>query len=331
MTSTFANRLLLVTSTKVLVGMALLTITLGVLGDGPFFMVLFYTVLALWSLLFSYRLVIVNAANETEVPVNTVNDAGYQSAVIEEVAPSYNAPVPLEESVAVNHFGADVPPNLPVVGYSSMVVDVDGIDVPHTPVPATTDDLAYSLEEQAHAARVLLSSDALRHFLATVPKDRDPRVVMASVISLGKQQFPSEDGWVVINEERMSEVCVSCLASAFPAASSAAPYVPMVVPEGTGSLAEMIASSNVGAAFALIGHRPMFSLSDAVADFDALYRTRRGESTHVSALLTESTKDISDDTLRKIMTALTSALDGMYNDEAEAVKTAIMKAVKVRG
>lgn len=328
MNPSFTNRLLFVTSTKVLLGVALFTVTLGVLGDGPLFLTLFYIVLAVWSLLLSYRLVIINTANV----VRSVVDEGVselESVGSEEQ--SLSVPIVSPQMVTNHQFGSDVPPNLPVVGYSSIVPTDSVTKESEVPPPVSRDDLVYGLEEQAHAARVLLSSDALRHFLATVPKDNDPRTVMASVITLGKQRFPSEDGWVVINEERMSEVCVSCLASAFPVASNEAPYVPMVVPEGTGSLAEMVATTNVGAAFALIGHRPMFALSDAVADFDALYRKRRGESTHVSTLLTESTKDISDDTLRKIMTALTSALDGVYTNEAEAVKTAIMKAVKVRG
>lgn len=331
MTSSFVNRLLFVTSTKVLILLALLTIAVGVLGDGLFFMVVFYVVLAVWSLLLSYRLVIINASGELVVGAEVSSDVSRRPDMFPATVLPHSQPVLPVEPVAINYLGADVPPNLPVVGYRSVGAAMDSSDDSPVSAPATGDDLVYALEEQAHAERVLLSSDAMRHFLATVPKETNPSAVMASVITLGKQQFPSEDGWVVINEERMREVCVSCLASAFPVSSSAAPYVPMVVPEGTGSLAEMIASSNVGAAFALIGHRPMFALSDAVADFDAIYRKRRGEATHVSTLLSEVTKDISDDTLRQIMAALTSALDGMYNDEAEAVKTAIMKAVKVRG
>lgn len=321
-----------------LVAIFVCTIGLGLVSTNLVLSAFFYGTLVVWSLLVSVRLVVMNAVRtarstppqpQSQLPVSTQ----IRSDLFVDTVTVGERPFVVKQTVTVEApHDSDIPLNLPVVGYQNVLPVSDATAKVTMPSPAfhTDADLAYQLEEQAHLARVLLSSDALRHFIASVPDSSSPHDVLASVIELGKQRYPSEDGWVVLNEERMGEVCVQCLASAFPT-SAEAPYVPVVIPEGTGSLAEMIAGGNVSAAFALIGHRPMFSLSDAVADFDALYRQRQGEATRVSELLRETATSISDDTLRQVMTALSSALDGMYTDEAEAVKTAIMKAVRVRG
>lgn len=302
---------------------AFATISLGVFGSGPIVLGLFYVLLVTFSTLVSYRFVLVRAFKEA-----AVLEAGLPH--IDADAPSPHPDI-FVERVVVDHRphvqfnDTNVPANLPVVGYGSV-----GQANETTAEAQDAAELARALETQAHTAHVLLSTDALRHFVATVPPGTDPEALMTSVIANAKSRFPSEDGWVVVSESRMRDVCVTCLASVVPA-SSTEPYAPTVIPEGTGSLAEMIALGNLGAAFALIGHRPMFALADAVADFDALYRSRRGEETNLSALLRDTTDSMSEDTIKAVINALTSALDGTYTNEAEAVKTAIMKAVKVCG
>lgn len=323
MPTTFVSMLSTIATTHVLVFMAVATIALGVFGSGPVVLGLFYVLLVTFSTLVSYRLVLVRTFKE--------------AAVLEAGLPHIDANAPVVhpdifvERVSVDHrplvqfSDSNVPANLPVVGYSSFQQAAQTTE-------AAEDDaeLARSLETQAHKAHVLLSTDALRHFVATIPAGTEPEALMAGVIATAKSRFPSEDGWVVVSESRMRDVCVTCLATPI-VASSTEPYAPTVIPEGTGSLAEMIAEGNLGAAYALIGNRPMFSLADAVADFDALYRQRQGQNTTISALLTELTTTMSDDTIKAVITALTSALDGTYTSESEAVKTAIMKAMKARG
>jgi len=125
----------------------------------------------------------------------------------------------------------------------------------------------------------------------------------------------------------MQELCVVCAANAVH--SSTAPYIPAVIPEGSGSLAEAIVGGNVLAAYELIGHRPMFALADAAADLDAVYRIRRGGNAVASELLMKSTASLTDAQILAMIEALTGALDGTYNDEASAVKMSIMKAIKV--
>jgi hypothetical protein len=305
------------TTFRVLGFLALVTAALGVYGDGAVMQGLFLAVLVLFSALVSYRITIMPSMIDEAEPVVVVK--------AEDKRPDlFPATITPDTRPLVTFTDPAVPANLPVVGYantaSDSVVDTAQHDA----------EMARALETQAHQAHVLLSTDALRHFIATVPPGQDPASLMASVIMTARDRYPSEDGWVVISEARMREVCVRCLASAVPA-SNTEPYVPTVIPEGAGSLAEMIALGNLGAAFALIGHRPMFALADAVADFDAVYRARRDSSVAVSDLLRQATASTSDETVKAVISALTSALDGTYTDEAEAVKTAIMKAIKAHG
>jgi hypothetical protein len=323
MTTTFVSTLSTIATTQVLVFMAVATIALGIFGSGPIILGVFYVLLVTFSTLVSYRLVLVRAFKES-----AVLEAGLPH--IDADAPAahpdiYVERVTVDRRPLVQFTDTNVPANLPVVGYSSVAQAAE------TTEEAQDDaELARALETQAHEAHVLLSTDALRHFIATVPPGTEPQSLMASVITSAKARFPSEDGWVVVSESRMRDVCVTCLASVVPT-SSTEPYAPTVIPEGTGSLAEMIAEGNLGAAFALIGNRPMFSLADAVADFDALYRQRQGQDANTSALLNDLAVTMNDDTIKAVINALTSALDGTYTDEAEAVKTAIMKAIKARG
>ena len=297
---------------------------------GPLLTFLFYFILMLWALYLTYVLVIKrdvlggyklateHIVAETPTPEEVRPDVFVKSVQVPPTPPS-----------------AVLPPDLPtgevVIGYQSLMT---AAAVAHgTPVAQNSAHLAgeaeiTALENQAHARHALLSSDAVRHLIGTTEVGARGEA-LDEVIKLAKAKFPAEDGWVVINEERMRELCLACQAK--PMQSTTAPYIPATVPAGAGSLAEAIVTGNVLAAYAMIGHRPMFALADAAADLDALYRLRRGESATVSNLLKTATTNLSDSQIEEMITALTSALDGTYNNEAAAVKMAIMKAIKVLG
>jgi hypothetical protein len=310
----------------VLLGLGLAGV--GWFGDGTLAVVLYYVLLGMFASVVSYRLTIVpylvvapgeqSVSGPARLPHITATEALAHPDI-------FVPAVTVDTRPLVQFKDPDVPANLPVQGYENLA------QATKTEAEAEADAaLARALEDQAHRSHVLLSTDALRYFIGSVPPGTVPADLMASVIRSAEQRFPAEDGWIVVSESRMREVCVLCL-SPITSSPETEPYVPTVVPPGAGSLAEMIASGNLGAAYGLIGHRPMFALADAVADFDALYRSRNGQDTNTSSLLKEVTVDIPTDTIKAITNALTSALDGTYTDEAEAVKTAIMKAIKVRG
>lgn len=162
--------------------------------------------------------------------------------------------------------------------------------------------------------------------MSTIANDTDRKAELEKVIKEGMEMYPLEDGWLILNEARMQNVCVTCQTNA---ASKIASFTPTIVPEGAGSLAEAIVVGDTKAAFALLGNRPMFALADAAADFDAVIHKRAGKHARISALLAESSAKLSDEQLKEMATALTSALDGTYNTENEAVKMAILKAIAV--
>lgn len=213
----------------------------------------------------------------------------------------------------------DAPVNLPTN-------ETPSIGFENTEVVATTQgdnqNSATELENLAHTQKALLSSDAVRYLVSTTEKE-DRKDVLEAVITEAKKNYPLEDGWMVINESRMQNLCAECKN-----AIAKTEFTPTVVPAGASSLAEAIVTGNLAAAYELIGSRPMFALADAAADLDALYRTRKGGEAQVSDMLIKETTDLSDEKIVNMISALTGALDGTYSDEASAVKMAIMKAVK---
>lgn len=205
----------------------------------------------------------------------------------------------------------------PVIGYGAAAVEEVIEEVKE--VTAETKAM-HMLEARAHEQHALISSDALRVIVRDVPTDAERTAELDALIAKAKAQYPTEDGWIVLNLARL-EALVQ-------AAPTAAPEVAAET-VGVGSLAEAIALGDIEAAYALIGQRPMLALADAAADFDALYRKRQGEDTDVSDLLVSTLGARSDEEIVAVVKTLTSALDGTYKTEIDAVKVAIMKAVRL--
>ncbi len=219
-----------------------------------------------------------------------------------------------------------VPHNLPIADVHT-AQDV----FESTTLQLDSDQELTALENQAHAHKVLLSSDAMRFFIAHVTEEKRA-ATLTQVIINARNSFPSEDGWVVVNLQRMEELVDSAIGnntdSIFTQKTedeTPATYVPITA----GSLAEAIIIGNTQAAYEMIANRPMISLADAASDLDAVYRKRRGEQVSISNMLEAYTRELSNDKLEAVIGALTSALDGTCTDEATAVKMAILKAIKV--
>ncbi len=292
---------------------------------GPILTLLFYILLMAWSLYIAYLLVI-RRNIIGRLPLQSAVQSGLlmsQSVNPDLLVVKVQAPeIPASSSLPIN-----LPTGTPVIGYSN-VVDSVVIDNVSNNAHHMIDDVEMTrIENHAHAERVLLSSDAIRHFITTTSSMPERMDALDQVIQAAKAQYPAEDGWIVLNENRMQELCVVCMANKVQ--SSQATYIPTVIPEGAGSLAEAIVTGNIIAAYELIGHRPMFALADAAADLDAVYRIRRGGEAVASELLMKETAALSNEQILKMIEALTGALDGTYTDEADAVKISIMKAMKV--
>lgn len=278
---------------------------------GPALTIFFYTLLAAWALFVTYLIVARPRTAVSIVEGPSVAVQAMQKA--EAVRPDVFAPS-IAASVAT--LPTNLPTGTPVIGYENMPAATEEVNAHHV-----NDDIVAGIENRAHEQKALLSSDAIRHFVAHTEGTLERDEVLDEVIAKAKGKFPLEDGWIVINEARMRELCeVKTVATTS--------FTPAIVPEGSSSLAEAIVTGNIVAAYEMIGNRPMFALADAAADLDSVVRNRRGEDNKISDLLALETAKLSDQKIKNMIAALTSALDGTYTDEASAVKMAIMKAVK---
>lgn len=293
---------------------------------GPALTILFYVLLTAWALFVTYLIVVRRrpVMGGMTGAIATFPAAGV--AAMNQAEEAHPHMFPSEASVVASTATQVFPANLPVaamapvIGYGNVVETFNPVNPHHV-----TNTIVTDLENRAHSQMALLSSDAIRHFIATTEGTLERNEALDTVIAQAKGHYPLEDGWIVINEARMQSLCETCLARV---ASDTAPFVPTMVPAGSSSLAEAIVTGNIVAAYEMIGNRPMFALADAAADLDAVVRARRGEATKISNLLNTETAKLSEEKIKNMITALTGALDGTYTDEASAVKMAIMKAVK---
>lgn len=292
---------------------------------GPIMTFFFYALLVVWALYISYLLIM---RNRTVTPSGKT-ESYHQSETgisLMKQAESIRPDVFVQQVQSPSRGVNVVPSNLPV-GNVAVVQDDDMSTKAEAVNPHQVDDnVVTNLENRAHQQRALLSSDAIRHFIGSTAGELEREEALDKVIADAKKTYPLEEGWIVINEQRMRNLCEECKVNN--TSNEQVSFSPATVPEGTGSLAESIVTGNIVAAYQMIGSRPMFALADASSDLDAVYRRRKGGDDKVSDLLIKESEKYSDEQLKEAISALTSALDGTYNDEASAVKMAIMKAVK---
>ncbi|MCA9361722.1 hypothetical protein KC845_04180 [Candidatus Kaiserbacteria bacterium] len=291
---------------------------------GPLLTFIFYTLLTLWAAFVAYLFAIrrdsfggVQFAGNGEVTndLYETKKAEVAEQATARFASATAAPAKVESVVA------EVPTNLPV---ATNVAPVIGYQASYQTQELSEDELELNeLENRAHAQKALLSSDAMRYLLNTEPTLEAQALKLDAVIRVAKVTFPTEDGWIILNLPRMEALLGDMTKTE---------EVSMVSNKAvttSGSLAEAIVTGNIVAAYEMISNRPMVALADAASDLDALYRSRKGGNGVVSDLLHTETAKLSDEQIEAMISALTSAIDGTYTDEASAVKMAIMKAVKV--
>lgn len=290
---------------------------------GPIMTALFYLLLIAWALYVAYVLVarkqsVVNNGLVGGVVLPNDNQQAMKKAEV--ARPDMFAPVTVRMPVLNTLAPSNLPTGTPMIGYENHVEEV--ASNPHQ----VTDEMVTALENRAHTQKALLSSDAVRYFIANTNNADERNKNLDAVIADAKKHYPLEDGWIVINESRMKNICSECQLNE--AVAAVLPPTPTVIPEGSGSLAEAIVTGNIVAAYEMIGNRPMFALADAASDLDSVVRHRKGEKQVISDLLLSETEKLSDEKIKNMITALTGAIDGTYTDEASAVKMAIMKTVK---
>ncbi|MFT5036794.1 MAG: hypothetical protein ACI9VM_000359 [Candidatus Azotimanducaceae bacterium] len=336
-------------------GIALTSVPYTGFEAGPALTMLFYILLAAWALFIAYTLVFrkdpiscvskastlpketlravgLSTTESTQAPQMSEAEVYVASATAQAVIPPVAPVAPVATVAPVT----SAPPNLPtgqapIVGYAQAAL------VASTVADTEDDELSQEmkeLEDRAHQHRVLLSSDAMRHLVAVCPKEINRLLFLEQVVGEAKVSFPSEDGWVILNLERMQTLCenrtknVTQSGKIEVAEDKKVHVADVQLPEGVGSLAEAIVTGNLAAAYELIGNRPMFALADAAADLDAVYRGKKGDQVVVSNMLAAKTAQLEMKQIEDAIAALTGAIDGTYTDEVAAVKMAILKAIK---
>jgi hypothetical protein len=152
---------------------------------GPFLTMLFYGLLLLWALYLAYVLVVRKNGGAGTLAMATGAP----------VAPV--APVVAASHVSTPRFVAPVAEvaATPVVGYAAVTATTD----------AAYEAAAEKVEDAAHAQHVLISSEAMRHFIGATSEEIRTETLTA-ILAKAKASYPAEDGWVVLNIDRMKSV-----------------------------------------------------------------------------------------------------------------------------
>ncbi|MBX9906905.1 hypothetical protein K2X96_03340, partial [Patescibacteria group bacterium] len=302
---------------------------------GPFLTSVFYTLLALWSLAVAYVLVIkrgsvlgfslpfaqpVMGGHGTLMPHNEFV-AHHEARAHAHVTPAVFAPVAHTSHAHVAPTHA-VPENLPTIGYAQHVASKEVAHEVVAPAGERT-TIAY-LEDAAHAHNVLLSSDALRAIIDQGETLHDNETLLTEVIARAKGAYPREDGWIILNRERVTALFADEESEEDTEVEEVSTPVHV---EGSSTLAEAIVTSNTTLAYQKLGESPIFALADAAEALDAVVRARRGAGS-ASDMLMRAAAGVTDEKLKNAVVALTSAIDGTYDDESAAIRLAIIKALK---
>lgn len=287
---------------------------------GPFLTSVFYTLLALWSMAIAYVLV-VKRESVFGFSLAQRQALAYGSG---SVIPhdTYRESAPVVESATTM---TEAPMNLPFAtqGYENiwngMAVASEEKETDETEAPL--EDLMSTLENDAHAHNILLSSDAMRLVIDHAGSAEAASLLLQNVIERAKASFAREDGWIVLNRERVMAL--------FPSASAVeTPIVATPVAVGAHTLAEAIVTGNTTRAYEAIGHDPIGAVADAAEALDAVVRARRSASVSAPDMLVRASAHIADQKIKEAVTALVSAIDGTYADEEAAVRLAVIKALK---
>jgi len=165
---------------------------------GPFLTGLFYTLLGLWGAAVAYILVVKKGSIfGFALAGGTAKAATAASFAPSVVSASVATESPVETETAV-------PSNLPVGAYPEM--DTETVDDTSTEAEGEADAEMSMLEERAQESRVLLSSDALNFIKAQAGTFQAQLTFLDMAVHAAKSKYPTEDGWLALNKERLLQL-----------------------------------------------------------------------------------------------------------------------------
>lgn len=178
---------------------------------GPTLTALFYTLLALWSLAIAYVLVVKRGTVfGFALPEGNRMVHSYESVIPHREYRAQSTMTVAEPvaTIPVREATPFAPHNLPIVESD----ETDESDDSETEEEAdedtldADDEVLTQIENRAHAENVLLSSDVLRAVSEQGETMDEKLIVLTEVISRAKATFPREDGWIILNRERMHQL-----------------------------------------------------------------------------------------------------------------------------
>jgi len=200
--------------TPLVAGISLTKVPYTGFDAGPSLTSLFYLLLILWGLAVAYVLVL------RKDSVLGVTFPKTQTAAVPQiphihVAPTVKEPIVIAQKPIVASAPAPAAPRGLLVATRNAAVGYEAFyemstteenemeEIVET-VPERDDSADMeTLEARAHDAHILISSDALRFIMGQSPKLEERIEVLDMVIDVAKSTYPKEDGWVIVNKERI--------------------------------------------------------------------------------------------------------------------------------
>ncbi len=224
-------------NTPIVAGISLSRLPYTGFDAGPFLTAVFYTLLIVWAFVVAYFLVIrresVLGVSLRAKTVKGANSIAYLPGPVEPsvVVPSMTTPRVTAPAVSRMEYVPSVltpPRKLPhgdmaskhaPVGYEAyyegygetipeptfVPTDIANLPIGELEIPEATQatDDTELLENRAHDAHILISTDALNFIMAQSRMTNERIELLDMVIGAAKANFPKEDGWVVVNKERI--------------------------------------------------------------------------------------------------------------------------------
>lgn len=266
----------------------------------------------------------------------------------------YVAEVETPDVVAESRMSA-APFNLP----GGVVVE-ETFAAPH--FGQTGSSLKDSVEGRAHRDQILLSPEVVDTLIAEGSgKDSEVMALVESALAGAKAAFPREDGWILVNRDRLSAVLrtatprvsepavsahVAQITEQFKAAVVETPVAPVtaevkasystaIMPKeiSTANFIAVIAEGKEEDAYKMLrtlttqGKVHSFML-EVIASLDAIYTNRIEGGKVVDAKIAEKTAVSSNAELESLLAIMIAGIDYTYSSDQTATKLAVTKAIE---
>ena len=212
----------------------------------------------------------------------------------------------------------EVPDNLPLLPplMKKLVPEPLRAQAP-VPPPVRT-ETERKIETTAHENSCLLSKEACTFIANSARGEEDEAVALVSrVVEEGKKVFPKEDGWLLLNKER-----VNTLLSKAPESVTTIPLFIGWLMEGKREKA-----FDYLRALSLRGESTTHFITQVAAELDRAYRARVELGAEPDPYTREKTSHLAPREILAFVEMLVDGIDGIYSSGLTGVKLAVSRAL----